>query len=345
MVFENHQVSYTNSIITNLEEQQTEFYKNHNLFKQNIKPPKWITVNINGGLGNQLYQIFTAISFSLKMDKPFFFAYEREITGHASIRPTYWDNLLKKLSPCVIRDEETAAIRKHEEKYIHEEGHHYTPISIEKLQPELPNVICLQGYFQSYKYFEYEFPYICELTGILERKREFEKECNQKELPIANISMHFRMGDYKHLTGIHPIMPYEYYRNALGYLLPHVPENPTILFFCEKEDTEYVYENYILKLQEKYPQCEFILADQSLPDWKQMLYMSLCDHNIIANSTFSLWAASLNENPNKKVCYPWIWFTDYYTRQDRRFVYDMFPPEWKKVGWLYYHERSMNYHV
>ena len=345
MLFETNHISYTDSIVTKQSFSSIQDYPIFSKSNKPSKPPKWITIVVNGGLGNQLYEIFTAISFSLKMNKPFFFVYEKHITGHASVRPTYWDNLLCKLNPCVVRDDETAAIRKHGEGYIHEEGHHYTPISIQKLQPDLPNVICLQGYFQSYKYFEHNFTYICELTGILERKQEFEQECKEKRLPIANISMHFRLGDYKHLTGIHPIMPYEYYRNALGYMLGETQTPRTVLFFCEKDDTDYVFEHYIQRLQQTYPQCEFILADQNLPDWKQLLYMSLCEHNIIANSTFSVWAAKLNENLNKQVCYPWIWFTDNYVRQDKRFVHDMFPPEWKKISWLFYNKDSMNYYV
>ena len=63
-------------------------------------------------------------------------------------------------------------------------------------------------------------------------------------------------------------------------------------------------------------------------DWEQLLYMSLCNHNIIANSSFSWWAAYLNENPDKVVCYPTLWFGDALSSYD---VSDLLPTEWIKI--------------
>jgi hypothetical protein len=48
------------------------------------------------------------------------------------------------------------------------------------------------------------------------------------------------------------------------------------------------------KLQQKYENIEFIKADDTIVDWKQMLIMSCCNHNIIANSSFSWWGAYFN---------------------------------------------------
>mgnify|MGYP001235884384 CR=1 FL=1 len=54
----------------------------------------------------------------------------------------------------------------------------------------------------------------------------------------------------------------------------------------------------IKKYKKKFPKFNFMPIDNKISDWEQMLMMSCCDHNIIANSTFSWWGAWLNENPN-----------------------------------------------
>jgi hypothetical protein len=59
-----------------------------------------------------------------------------------------------------------------------------------------------------------------------------------------------------------------------------------------------------------------------------MLLMSVCDHNIIANSTFSWWGAYLNQNPSKIVCYPGTWFGPALKHDTR----DLFPTDWVKMN-------------
>jgi hypothetical protein len=52
----------------------------------------------------------------------------------------------------------------------------------------------------------------------------------------------------------------------------------------------------------------FIKASGFSTDWEDLLYMSLCRYNIIANSTYSWWGAYFNTYPDKEVCYPKKWF-------------------------------------
>ena len=63
------------------------------------------------------------------------------------------------------------------------------------------------------------------------------------------------------------------------------------------------------------------------PAHYDMYLMSLCKKNIIANSTFSWWAAYLNYHENKEVFCPSDWFNDKQTYTD-----DLYPPEWKVIN-------------
>ena len=81
------------------------------------------------------------------------------------------------------------------------------------------------------------------------------------------------------------------------------------------------------KDKKAYPQLNFIQCNY-IQDWEQLLLMSLCNHNIIANSTFSWWGAYFNTNPGKIVCYPSVWFGSKCINNSTR---DLFPENWIKI--------------
>ena len=81
--------------------------------------------------------------------------------------------------------------------------------------------------------------------------------------------------------------------------------NFTVIYFCEDEDLSDVQET-INYLSAKFIDYKFIRGDNTLADWEQLLLMSCCHYNIIANSSFSLWASYLNENKIKPAGQPKI---------------------------------------
>ena len=72
----------------------------------------------------------------------------------------------------------------------------------------------------------------------------------------------------------------------------------------------------------------FVRANPLLEDWEQMLLMSLCNYNIIANSTFSWWGAYLNTNICKIVCYPDKWFMP----EANKDTNDLFLDDWVQIS-------------
>ncbi len=267
------------------------------------------TINIMGGLGNQLFQVFTLISYSLTNRKPFYFEY----LSHSQRvdRPFYWDNFLKSLKHFILTTYNNRI-------NFNEANFHYSPI------PLINEPFKLIGYYQSYKYFHSNKDQIERLIKLKEQQNNYVGYYNFSN----TVSLHFRIGDYINLQQHHPIMPIDYYKNALESLISKTNKNDwNVLYFCEEKDINMVLEN-INKLKTSFPELTFTKIDPKYVDWEQMLIMSLCQHNIIANSTFSWWGAYFNNNENKNVFYPSKWFGP---AQGNKNTNDLFPPEWTKI--------------
>jgi len=269
-----------------------------------------ITCNLCGGLGNQLFQIFTTISYAIKSKKKFYFL-DSEISPSITKRYTFWNSLLYKLKPFLIKE------IVQDSKIIKQKDFTFNEIKI----PELTNSnICLNGYFQSDKYFQDHYETICKMLDTDKQKKKILKSSNLEN----TISIHFRLGDYKLLSNVYQILTYEYYKKSITFIQNNDTNMRHVFFFCEDEDIDAVMIT-INKLIHDFPNLFFIRASNSLKDWEQMLLMSCCKHNIIANSSFSWWGAYLNTNYNKIVCYPSVWFVN------NTDISDLCPIEWIKI--------------
>jgi hypothetical protein len=288
-----------------------------------------ITCNLMGGLGNQLFQIFTTISYAIKSKNKFYFINAECLNDGSTCtkRYTFWNSLLNKLKPFLV--EKIIPFSKN----IYQNGFTFNEIEISEL---IDKDICLQGYFQSEKFFKENYSIIYKMLDIDKQKKQilhFFYENNINETINMNmnslkntVSIHFRLGDYKTLQHYHPIMKYEYYNKALNFIQNKDTNITTILYFCEDEDVEIIMETINL-LKNDFSNLNFIRASSSLKDWEQLLLMSCCDHNIIANSSFSWWGAYFNTNPNKIVCYPSLWFGPGIPNDTK----DVSPLEWAKI--------------
>ena len=273
-----------------------------------------LTCNLQGGLGNQLFQIFTTIAYSLKTNQAFFFINRYQLTSSkdvengATIRYSYWSTFLNALN-LFVKDQDKAPKL---DLFIKEQSFHYDPSLLMNLLNNQHSTKMLVGYFQSSKYFDNYKEQILRLLKI-PNKQLIMKTLYENQIDFNNtISVHFRLGDYKKLPHVYPILSGTYYIQALNLILNQSSTNKnaqgkTILYFCEDDDYNEVLQ-IIIMLQPVFTELLFERADNRLSDWEQMLLMSSCRDNIIANSTFSWWGAYLNPHPCKTVCYPETWF-------------------------------------
>jgi len=272
-----------------------------------------ISCELMGGLGNQLFQIFATISYAMNHKQPFKFLY-KDFLGN---RPTYWNTFLRTLKIFTIKQRPTMTV-------IKETGFEFQVIQ----DPVQGEDSTLKGYFQSHKYFETHWNTLSRLIRLEEEKTAIKSQYAHNYDNI--ISMHFRLGDYKNLQDCHPVMKYSYYKNSIQYIIDTTENRKLkILYFCEKGDADDVL-IIIKQLKEQLQECTFVKIDHDIVDWVQLLMMSLCRHNIIANSSFSWWGAYFNSREDKIVCYPDVWFGPKLAPiNDTR---DLFPEKWTKIS-------------
>jgi len=287
-----------------------------------------ITCRLCGGLGNQLFQIFTTIAYALKCSRPFFFLNNKQLgngLNGSTIRYTYWETLFTYLKPFLKNKDQIPEL-----SLIYEKEFTYKEIP-EFFEKNMG--ILLVGYFQSPKYFDRCKNVINKILKI-DLKRLVLKEKIKEKIDFENniiISMHFRFGDYKNYPDTYQLLNDIYYDRSLLYIINQfdiIDKKFKVLYFCE-DDSLLESEKIIDELKKRYNGLiNFERADPMLSDWEQLLLMSLCHHNIIANSTFSWWGAYLNQNVGKIVCYPNEWFNPIQNKDTS----DLFLEDWIKIS-------------
>jgi len=271
-----------------------------------------------GGLGNQLFQIFATLAYAHKHGRDFYFLNQTHL-GHppGMVRPTNWETLFHSLKPFLVNCDSNANTNHKAFRYRE------LNFSFHEIPPLAHGTVVLQGYFQSYQYFQEEAETIYHLLHLSDIRQGVLSRYTQVN-PANSISMHFRRGDYKTLKDCYPLATVDYYREAMCRLKDSGCN--TVLYFCEDDDLPEVQE-MVDELQIAFGSLSFVRCDPLLADWEQLLVMSACRHNIIANSSFSWWGAYLNTHPDKKVCYPAHWFGPKLPHD----ISDLCPLEWIRI--------------
>jgi len=260
-------------------------------------------IGYNGRLGNQLFQFSAA--FGLANAKKVQLKLPIENTYVMNPHDGYLCDLNKlfDLEPFFsVTSADVASI-----PVYNEPAFHYTPLD------HLSDNISLNGYFQSEKYFENCVAGLRD--DVLRFKESVKTDCAPAiEQLKAQGSLHVRRGDYVSQPQNHPGLSMKYYEQGIA----QVPEGGRIIVFSD--DIEWCKKMLPSIGQGR----ELIFAEEGTP-YTDFYIMSTCPTNIIANSTFSWWAAWLNTHPEKKVIAPKEWFGPNLAKNDTK---DLLPADW-----------------
>ncbi len=264
-----------------------------------------ITARVYGGLGNQCFIYATARAMADR------------VQGSLIIDPTLlvWDKvydrpyLLPEFRVRITRTVDKMAFWKPYLRRIHARVHSGLPWDGNRwlfertpssFQPEVFNWqgarTTIDGYWQSERYFEDDLDAIAaDLTPRQARKMEATETANRIATQEHAVSLHVR--SYREVPGRQDgswALSASYFRNAMVRIRSQVP---TAHFFLFSDDLDWAC--YRLALPPDIP-CTQVRNDggtaSPLADFH---LMSLCRHSIVANSSFSWWAAWLGEQRNR----------------------------------------------
>jgi len=289
-----------------------------------------ILTDINGGLGNQMFQYAAARSLSLfhntdlKINtgidsenklpeglivRPFGLNYfnlnliqasEKEINSFS--KPSFLNRLIRKLKP------------NYEREIYHEPFFHFDPAFY-----KASGHVYLKGLRQSEKYFLRYSEYIRNDFRFPENESIMSHPIVNEIKSSSSVSVHIRRGDYlaKISQEVLGLLPLDYYAVATETVHLKVSDPHYYIF---SDDINWVKENINI------PNASYVSGAISKTHFEDLYLMSQCKHNIIANSSFSWWGAWLNNNPEKIVIAPKNWFN-----KGPKDTYDLYPDGWIKI--------------
>ncbi len=272
-----------------------------------------IVVKLIGGLGNQMFQYATGLALSqLKRTDLYIDISEldKELDGGRIAHKLELDafNIQLKIAP----NDEVLRLKKLGEKKTTRVMHRFFPFLFSTIHAaesglkfhsqfvHYPSNTYLNGYWQNQKYFSsikaelyQQFtPKLSPTEGVL----EFIQKINSSN----SISIHVRRGDYllPEISNYHGNCDLRYYKESMSFISKEV-SNP--LFFVFSNDLDWCKQNLPADFN-------LVFVQHDGENFWDLLLMSYCKHNIIANSSFSWWSAWLNKNANKIVVAPEYWY-------------------------------------
>lgn len=240
----------------------------------------FVTADVKGRLGNQLFEIAAAVSLALDNDAEAKFpAFSQGKKNNIEInyQKVFWRININPLNEKIST--------------TYKEPHYqFAPI------PYTPNMK-ISGFFQSEKYFKHHKDEIIELFSPSEEILTYLE--SNYGLIIDNpktVAVHVRCyhTESKNLQKVAQIYYKDYYLKMMSYF------DKDYLFVIFSDDTQWC--------KEQFANCGYnVKIIENEPPYHDIYLMSLFKNIIISNSSFSWWAAYLNKHPDKVIIAPQKW--------------------------------------
>lgn len=274
-----------------------------------------ITVRLQGGMGNQMFQYALGRALAIKNNDKLKLDINSYNPSKLSKRE-YQLNNFNIQAEVIPRDKNFYLSRLIYKifKLFKSKGVEKN-YNFDKEVLKLKGDIILDGFWQSYKYFDVYKEII---------KKDFtlnnpSKKFTQLSEEIANknsVCLHIRRGDYIG-NNFHPIVDIEYYKKGLETIAQK--SKIDCIYVFDRDDIEWCKNN----LKFDYPT---VYVENDIQVAESLILMSKCKNFVLANSSYSWWGAWLAENPDKIVITPKAWFADKSIDTS-----DLIPPEWIRI--------------
>lgn len=287
-----------------------------------------VTVRLNGGLGNQLFQYASGRAVALRHDAQLLL----DLSAFDTDRKRSYELGAFPIEARIATPDDLAlyeprhrpvgVIARLRERLrarpeVYREPHFHYDANLADHRPP----VYLDGYWQSERYFaDIADRLRRELTPRAPLETENARVAAEIDAVTA-VSLHVRRGDYvsdAHTNAYHGVCSLDYYRAAVAHIAARVPDAHLFVF---SDDHAWTQANLTLGLPTTY-----VSANPPDRGFRDMQLMTRCRHHVIANSSFSWWGAWLNAAPEKIVVAPRRWFAA--SENDPR---DLIPPRWVQL--------------
>jgi hypothetical protein len=274
-----------------------------------------IIVKIKGGLGNQMFQYAFGLSIATKYGKKLYLDLTWYDDSSIDTKRTFLlnnyiknynianDSMIKNaigertILNLLYSKFENSFLPLAYRRHIIEKTPQFDPRIL-----EIDRDVYFDGTWMNENYFNISKDYIKNLYSKRPDLNLYQQEIERQIRQSDSVSVHIRRGDYANnmnTNKYHGLVPITYYECLIEEISK---KNPKTNFFFFSDDIEWVRNN----ISPNY-NYTFVLQSDYGMEHHDLYLMSICNFNIIANSTFSWWAAWLNLNPQKKVYAPLKW--------------------------------------